>query len=79
MFTDLLDQISQYLTTVPLWWQVILVSLVAVPLAAVFALLLLRLVDGTARLWNGFWAGLGPAEDRQDSPTPGPDTRLTDN
>ncbi len=79
MLTDLLDQISQYLTTVPLWWQVTLVSLVVVPLAAVFAVLLLRLVDGTALVWNRFWLGPGSGGEQQDSPTSGPDTRLTDN
>ncbi len=78
MLTTWLNSITQFLTTASLWVQVPLVLLVAVPLAAVFASLLLRLVDASSFAWTGFWARLGvgvagdsPAAADSDSTRPG--------
>lgn len=60
MLTDLLNAVSQFLTTAPLWAQVPLVLVVAVPLAAVFAVGLLRVVDASAHAWTRFWTRLVP-------------------
>ncbi|AGF73093.1 hypothetical protein [Corynebacterium halotolerans] len=71
MITDVLNSITQFVTSASLWLQVPLVMLVALPLAAVFAGLLLRAVDGTAHAWTRFWAQTGASGSAEDSDSPG--------